>query len=154
MLELSMGRIVVCYALLQRQSIPTHIVLPAIGLEEGMIVNQGIREPAGGEAWPIEQIDLVVVPALAYDRSGNRLGRGGGFYDRFLAQPALRAVRCGLAFSKQVVQELPVGPNDHPVDLLVTDAEVLRFRPRPTDRQGDDAPNPPGKRPTGKEIGP
>ena len=96
----------------------------------------GLREPAGGEggesqsaveAWPIAGIDLIIVPALAYDRAGNRLGRGAGFYDRFLAQPGRRAVTCGLAFAEQLVDHVPMHENDVPVDMLVTDAEVLRF---------------------------
>jgi 5-formyltetrahydrofolate cyclo-ligase len=64
---------------------------------------------------------------MAYDRQGGRLGRGGGYYDRFLGQPGLRAVRCGLAFAEQVVDELPTAPHDQPVDIVVTDQEVLRF---------------------------
>ena len=88
---------------------------------------QGLREPSKGEPWPIGDIDLIVVPALAYDRKGNRLGRGGGFYDRFLASENLRATTCGLAFAEQALDELPVHANDLPVDILVTDEEVLRF---------------------------
>jgi len=95
------------------------------GLEDG---GYGIRQPAGSEPWPVEQIDLVIVPALAYDGSGGRLGRGGGFYDRFLSAPGLRAVTCGLGFHEQVVDELPLHSHDWPVDLLVTDRGVQRFR--------------------------
>ncbi len=87
----------------------------------------GIREPAAGEPWPIEDIDLVVTPALAFDRRGHRLGRGGGFYDCFLAQPGLHAAAVGLAFAEQVVDELPTHDNDHPVSILVTDEQVMRF---------------------------
>ena len=86
----------------------------------------GLLEPEG-EHVPIEQIDLIVVPGLAYDRLGNRLGRGGGFYDRFLARPGLAAHTCGLAFAVQVVDEIPIHPNDFPVKVLVTDTEVIRF---------------------------
>ena len=87
----------------------------------------GIGEPAAGEAWPIEDIDLIVVPAVAYDRRGRRLGRGGGFYDRFLARGGLRARTCGLAFAQQIVQELPAESHDYPVEIVVTDREVLRI---------------------------
>ena len=97
-------------------------------LHAGLVENsRGIREPDGGKVWPVDQIDMVVVPALAFDRLGNRLGRGGGFYDRFLALPGMRAVMCGLAFSEQLVGPLPVHDNDYPVDLLVTDTDVLHF---------------------------
>lgn len=97
-------------------------------LHSGLTVGQfGLREPVAGQPWPVEDIDLVIVPALAYDRHGRRLGRGAGMYDRFLAAPGLRAIRCGIAFCDQVVDELPVHDYDVPVDMLVTDKEVLRF---------------------------
>ena len=98
-------------------------------LDAGLIETpQGLREPPEGKHWPVEQIDFVAAPALAFDRSGSRLGRGGGFYDRFLSSPQMHSVLCGLAFSEQVVDEVPVDGHDHPVDILVTDAETLRFR--------------------------
>lgn len=97
-------------------------------LHAGLVANsQGILEPDGGKIWPVDQIDMVIVPALAFDRLGNRLGRGGGFYDRFLALPGMKATMCGLAFSEQLVGPLPVHDNDYPVDLLVTDEDVLHF---------------------------
>ncbi len=97
-------------------------------LDDGLTTGAfGLREPTVGNPWPIEEIDLIVVPALAYDRSGGRLGRGGGFYDRFLAEPGMRAVTCGLGFDEQVVDELPAERHDYPVSILVTDKELLRF---------------------------
>lgn len=87
---------------------------------------RGIAEPAGPEV-KIDEIDLVVVPGLAFDVRGNRLGRGGGFYDRFLAQPGFRAVRCGLAFEIQIVECVPVNAFDVSMHMLVTDAAVRRF---------------------------
>ena len=87
----------------------------------------GLREPAGSVPFPPEEIDFIVVPALAYDRTGRRLGRGGGFYDRFLAHSKLTAVPCGLAFGVQVIEHVPAAAHDRPVKLLVTDAETLRF---------------------------
>ena len=99
--------------------------------EQFDIDKYGIRTPRGDpdvhRDWPVEQIDLVVTPALAFDRRGHRLGRGGGYYDRFLAETALRAVACGLAFSEQLLDKLPAYGNDLPVDILVTDREVIRF---------------------------
>jgi 5-formyltetrahydrofolate cyclo-ligase len=84
-------------------------------------------EPVKGVPFPVEYIDLVVVPGLGFDLLGNRLGRGRGFYDRFLALPDIRAVSCGLAFEDQVVPTLPIGPGDMQVDMLVTDQKVRRF---------------------------
>jgi 5-formyltetrahydrofolate cyclo-ligase len=88
----------------------------------------GIREPREGTPWEVEEIDLIVVPALAFDRGGHRLGRGGGFYDRFLARRRPSTPACGIGYSLQVVDELPREAHDQPLDLVVTDTEVIRFR--------------------------
>ena len=90
----------------------------------------GIREPIKGMPIPVSDIDLVIVPGLGFDLSGNRLGRGRGFYDRFLAHRDFRAVACGLAFEEQVVDAIPVGTHDRPVHLLATDEQVRRCRRR------------------------
>lgn len=87
----------------------------------------GLREPISGAPFPLSMIDLVIVPGLGFDEYGNRLGRGRGFYDRFLANPEFAGVACGLAYEVQVVPNLPVGPTDRPVNLLVTDARIRRF---------------------------
>lgn len=81
----------------------------------------GIMEPR--PEWPVvtlAQVDLVVVPGVAFDRSGGRLGYGGGYYDRLL--PGLRHARLvGLAYESQVVDGLPRDPHDIPVDGLATE---------------------------------
>ena len=87
----------------------------------------GLRNPVTGVPIPFEEIDLVVAPALGFDRKGNRLGRGGCYYDRFFANPELKASRCGFAFAEQVVDSIPVTDSDEPVDFLVTDEEVIYF---------------------------
>lgn len=80
----------------------------------------GLRSPLGREI-VIGEIDLVIVPALAFDPNGGRLGRGGGFYDRFLKRPDLRAKKIGAAFTEQIHPILPMNNNDVPVDKVVTD---------------------------------
>lgn len=89
----------------------------------------GLREPDPRSTLPVEprSIDLVVVPGLGYDRQGHRLGFGAGFYDRFLA--TTEAPRVGLAFSLQLVDRIPRGPGDEPVDWIVTEVEVIDCRP-------------------------
>ena len=66
-----------------------------------------------------EAIDLVVVPGLAFDRRGRRLGHGKGYYDRLLARSS--AVRAGLCFDAQVFPEVPAGPHDAVMDWVVTE---------------------------------
>jgi 5-formyltetrahydrofolate cyclo-ligase len=70
--------------------------------------------------------DLVVVPGVAFDRKGRRLGHGYGYYDRFLATLPDEAVRVGIAFLHQVVPEVPVDAWDVPVHTLVTEEGVIR----------------------------
>lgn len=108
----------------QRHMIPVQIS----SLETGFSTDvAGIRNPITGVPMPIEEIDLVVAPALGFDRNGNRLGRGGGFYDRFFTNKQLDAPKCGFAFTEQLVESVPVVERDEPVDFLVTDEEILYF---------------------------
>jgi len=110
----------------QRHMIPVKIS----SLETGFSTEvAGLRNPITGVPMPIEEIDLVVAPALGFDRKGNRLGRGASFYDRFFAKEQLNAQRCGFAFSEQVIDTVPVVERDEPVDFLVTDKEILYFNP-------------------------
>ena len=92
------------------------------------VSSSGLREPASGIPFPISFIDLVIVPGLGFDKIGNRLGRGRGFYDRFLAHPEFEGVACALAFQKQLIDSMPVAPLDRRVNMLVTEAGIRRFR--------------------------
>jgi 5-formyltetrahydrofolate cyclo-ligase len=97
---------------------------------DGIVVGRhGIREPAEAAPWPIESLDLIVIPAMAFDRCGHRLGRGGGFYDRFLSRTNRHASLCGLGYDEQLFDELPRHRHDFPLDLVVTDKQIIRFGP-------------------------
>jgi 5-formyltetrahydrofolate cyclo-ligase len=107
----------------QRHMIPVGID----SLETGFSTSaNGLRNPTAGVPIPFSDIDLVVAPALGFDVRGNRLGRGGAFYDRFFANEELKASRCGFAFVEQVVDEIPTTESDECVDFLVTDSGVIR----------------------------
>ena len=69
-----------------------------------------------------EDIDLIVVPGLAFDAKGNRLGRGAGYYDRFLAQPDMKARSVSLAFDCQIVESVPTLCHDCGVDAIFTES--------------------------------
>lgn len=86
----------------------------------------GIMEPdpAKSVQADLSQLDAVVVPGVAFDRAGGRLGYGGGFYDRFLAALQRRPLLIGFAFSLQVVEQVPREEHDFPLDYLVTDEAV------------------------------
>jgi 5-formyltetrahydrofolate cyclo-ligase len=108
----------------QRHMIPVQITSLDTGFSSDVA---GLRNPIMGVPVPYENIDLVVAPGLGFDRKGNRLGRGGSYYDRFFTNKDLRAPKCGFAFAEQVLESVPVTENDVPVDFLVTDKEVLYF---------------------------
>lgn len=91
------------------------------------VSSMGVREPVAGIPFPVSMIDLVIVPGLGFDEFGNRLGRGRGFYDRFLVHPEFKGVACALAFECQVVPTIPTGPLDRQVDMVVTDEQVRWF---------------------------
>lgn len=88
----------------------------------------GIMEPLPElpEASP-EEIGLVIVPGLVFDRAGNRIGYGGGYYDRFLPQLS-RAAKVAVAFSLQLVPRVPFDERDRPVDYVVTEDGVIDCR--------------------------
>lgn len=81
----------------------------------------GVQEPVGAACTP----QVVVVPLLAFDRRGHRLGYGGGFYDRTLAGLLPRPLAIGIGFAAQQVDAVPVADTDAPLDLVVTEAGVI-----------------------------
>ncbi len=113
------------------------VVVPFVGdKDDNMLVSEitsmenlekgpfGVFQPGRGQVRtvPLEEIDLVIVPALAFDRKKMRLGRGKGYFDRFLSQKDLsRAKTIGLAFNFQVIGSLPHDDHDIPVDEILTD---------------------------------
>jgi 5-formyltetrahydrofolate cyclo-ligase len=88
----------------------------------------GIREPE--PAAPVVAPDILIVPLLAFDRAGHRIGYGAGYYDLTIA--ALRAkqavVAIGVAFAAQEIAAVPASPRDAPLDLVLTEREVIDLR--------------------------
>lgn len=82
----------------------------------------GIEEPTGELFTDYEAIDFALIPGVAFDASGNRLGRGKGYYDRLL--PRLRAFKAGICFPFQLVDEVPAEPFDIRMDTVITSPSV------------------------------
>ncbi len=80
----------------------------------------GILEPQGERPCPAGEIDLVVCPGMAFTADGRRLGRGRGYYDRYLGDPAFRGFRVGVCYAHQLVDDLPVEPHDVRMDRVIT----------------------------------
>lgn len=92
---------------------------------------RGIREPSGPRVGP-EVVDIALVPGVAFDPLGGRLGQGGGHYDRLLARFPDDCVRIGVCFACQMVPHVPRAPHDEAVDLVVTEHALYRADPGPS----------------------
>jgi 5-formyltetrahydrofolate cyclo-ligase len=88
----------------------------------------GPGEPPRRVPMDPSSIDAVVLPGLAFDRHGHRLGYGGGHYDRYVGGLRAEALRVGICFHDQVVDEVPHGPGDERVHIVLTDREVVDCR--------------------------
>ncbi|HSL73997.1 MAG TPA: 5-formyltetrahydrofolate cyclo-ligase [Ilumatobacteraceae bacterium] len=99
---------------------------PEIGPFERWCAEHGVAmavpEDDVDPAWP----DVVVVPGLAFTADGRRLGQGGGWYDRYLAQVPPGCVTVGVCFAGQLVDDLPTEPHDIAVDVVVTEQGLAR----------------------------
>lgn len=100
-----------------------------------------IMEPDSEETATATELDLIVIPGVAFDRTGARLGHGGGHYDRVLARTAGDVpLKVGLAFSWQIVDRLPRGAHDVPMDLVVTEEYIIHGAPGAPRDKGKGAP--------------
>jgi len=113
-----------------------HVLWPRLSAEGVLELaaaapNELVRDGAGFLAPPLDEpavalspADVVIVPGVGFTRAGDRLGRGGGHYDRLLAHCAAASI--GVAFDIQLVGELPTEPHDRGVDLVVTPGGMWR----------------------------
>jgi 5-formyltetrahydrofolate cyclo-ligase len=129
------------------------IYLPRMGLREEIVcwapgeplrasAAGGVLEPAAGHATVPAAPAIAFLPLVAWDERGTRLGRGGGFYDRFFARLPEVFVRVGLAYELQQRPQLPRDPWDVPLDFIITEQRIVeferdRFVHRPMPRKGE-----------------
>ncbi len=97
---------------------PSQLQPGPYGISEPRLEHQRKVDPKG--------VDLWVVPGVGFDEIGNRLGLGGGYYDRLLS--AAKGKKVGLAFEFQVVDRLPIEETDHPVDLIMTEERTIHSK--------------------------
>jgi len=87
----------------------------------------GVKEPSGCTLVPVQTLDLVVVPGVAFDQRGHRLGYGRGYYDRALAECRSHCVKVGFAYDFQLVEELPATEYDETLSVLITESRTFNF---------------------------
>jgi 5-formyltetrahydrofolate cyclo-ligase len=102
----------------------------------------GLLEPTGSETVPPAELGraLICVPGVAFNLEGQRLGRGGGYYDRLLAETGSQAVTAGLAYSFQVLDRLPESRDDRRLQLIVTESGVYAAGASTRPAAGTDGP--------------
>ena len=106
----------------QRHMIPVELTSLETGLKTERM---GLRTPTNSTPVLFDEIDLIVTPGLGFDKNGNRLGRGGAFYDNFFKHKKITAVRWAVAFGQQIYDEIPHDDNDVPIDAVVTEDEII-----------------------------
>jgi 5-formyltetrahydrofolate cyclo-ligase len=99
-----------------------HQLLSLDGLSEGPY---GLPHPSRNEFQETDSIEAVMLPLSAFDRAGNRLGYGKGFYDRFLQKLPAKTRRIGLAFAIQEAEHIPAMDHDQKLDMIVTENEII-----------------------------
>ena len=121
----------ICWALNKRTVIPVFNItdrvyeMAEISSATAFVTgNYGIQEPVNPKILDIRAIDLIAVPGVGFDRSGNRLGRGGGYYDRMLEPFSGSAV--GICFDFQVLDKIPIDIHDRPVSFIVTETKSIK----------------------------
>jgi 5-formyltetrahydrofolate cyclo-ligase len=104
----------------------SQMVFASVDRQESLTTGAfGIPEPEASECVGARpRLDCIMIPGLAFDRKGHRLGRGAGFYDRWLK--GYQGVRIGLSFSVQVCADVPVEPWDELIDVVVTEKEIIQ----------------------------
>ena len=120
-------------------SLGKDVYLPKVNIKDGTLTKHhvnglkdvctgycGIPEPTTDRCVRVEEIGLLVIPGVAFDQAGHRIGYGGGFYDRLL--PRIKGTRpiVALAYEEQIFDHVPSEPHDIPMDIIVTDRRVIR----------------------------
>ena len=100
---------------------------PDNDLEQGTF---GILEPRKNliRKMNVHDIDMVVVPGVAFDAMRNRIGYGAGFYDRFLKKVRNNCFKVGIAFELQVIERIPADEFDMPMDIIITESRIYKDR--------------------------
>ncbi|WP_371815891.1 5-formyltetrahydrofolate cyclo-ligase [Flavobacterium sp. CS20] len=117
-------QIVVSKSHFKTQTLSHYLLTDATAIKENSF---GIPEPQDGLEVPINKIDVVFVPLLAYDYLGNRVGYGKGFYDRFLQHCRKDTLKIGLSFFEPINDKLETKPHDVAIDVVVTPNRVFKF---------------------------
>ena len=124
-----LARRIACYVSVKNEVDTRRVIQKAIdsGKQVGVPVTRahGVMDFQAIAGLSDLRIDLILVPGIAFDRRGYRIGLGGGYYDRFLART--EAVRIGLSYGFQIIDRVPDEPHDVTMDWIITENEVIKI---------------------------
>ncbi|WP_395737674.1 5-formyltetrahydrofolate cyclo-ligase [Prosthecobacter sp.] len=113
-----------CFFQIEHQALQPRLVNGTGDLQRGQM---NVWEPQPHcEAVDVAALDIILVPGLAFTREGKRLGRGGGYYDRLLADPGCRAERVAVAFELQLVDHITTEFHDQHIHQIITESGLIR----------------------------
>lgn len=127
-------------AIAETLALGKRVVVPKVKKERHLLVVEinglgdlapgvfGILEPVKEIGTEPKQIDIVIVPGVAFDKQGYRLGYGGGFYDNFLPKLHFDAMKIAICYEFQVMNHVPIEPHDVPVDMILTEENIYTFK--------------------------
>ena len=94
-------------------------------LEEVAETSQGLFEPKTQKPVETKEINLIIIPGVAFDRTGARIGRGMGFYDSLLRKTSTKIPLIGLCFEENLEEKIPTESHDIKMDIVITDKQVI-----------------------------
>lgn len=121
-------------AFIERWKQEKHFYLPVV-TDKGLVFRKlaadttfeqsaiGVDEPSGIDFTDYNKVDMIIVPGVAFDRRCNRLGRGKGYYDQFL--PKLKALKVGVCFDFQLLDQVPADDRDIKMDMIVSENDLI-----------------------------
>jgi 5-formyltetrahydrofolate cyclo-ligase len=117
------------------------VVLPAFAEEQRMLTPLKVDQPDKDlipgprgvlqpnplrcKTVPVQRIDIAIIPGLAFDEKGTRIGSGQGYYDRFIPELAVTTRKVALAFEEQIIGQVPTESHDKLVDIIITDKRII-----------------------------
>lgn len=93
--------------------------------QEYIVSNMGILEPQGIDFLDFNKVDMIIIPGVAFDRKMNRMGRGRGYYDRFLPKLSPKIKKVGICFDFQLLDSIPHNAEDIPMDMIVSENDLI-----------------------------
>ena len=115
------------------------VIVPIVNMKRNELIHSELRtlgslkrsrfnvwEPEDKHIVNSDNVDMIIIPGIAYDLKGNRIGSGKGYFDRFLGNND--SLKIALAYEFQIIDDIPITDNDIPVDIIITERRIIRIK--------------------------